>query len=266
VKLLSSCLLGLFIVTTAGANPVGEFAKGIDPHKFPQCYAKKRMVPQGEIPTLEEIARDRFCTEVLKHEFAPQGFVAIYGSAQPKLAREVLDDVFQFARLWTLRHGNRYPIATAAGPGVMELANLGAKAAEKDEVGAPAQSLGFSLEFGFPNEPLFNSGVNRGYTFSGFEERESAMINGAKAAVFARGGVGTWWEIFQTLAKIQTRKNFRVPIILLGREPEWAKLLGALREMLERNAISIADYELVTLALTPESAVEKLDSALFPKK
>lgn len=223
-----------------------------------QCDAPGRKVPDGEVPTHADVALDVFCAKVIADRSAPDGYVTIFGSARAKEGMRSYDQTREFARLWTEQYGKKHPILTGGGPGIMDAGNRGAK-----EAGGP--SLGFSTYFGEGNEPL-NPYTTDGYVFASFAQREADMIDRAVALVAAPGGVGTEWEIYETLAKIQTHKKNPAPIILLGTPADWQSLLARLQDMVKRGTVSPEDPGLLRLATTPEDAVRMIAEDLYEEE
>lgn len=219
------------------------------------CDQPGRRLADGEIPAPADVALDAFCARVVADRSAPNGYVTIFGSARAKPGMQSYDQTREFARIWTERYGKEHPILTGGGPGIMDAGNRGAKE-------AGGVSLGFSSYFGKGNEPL-NPYTTDGYVFASFAQREADMIDRAVALVAAPGGVGTEWEIYETLAKIQTHKKNPAPMILLGPRSVWQSLLNRLNDMVQRGTVSPEDPELLQIAETPAAAVERIAAALY---
>lgn len=206
------------------------------------------MLPDGAIPSPQDLATDAFCAERVIRRSAPRGVVTIFGSARAKEDWESYKLTRDFARLWTQQMGDRYPILTGGGPGIMEAGNRGAKE-------AGGKSLYFSTYFGSGSEKP-NSYTTDGYVFASFSQREADMVDRGAAIVIAQGGVGTEWEIFETLSKIQTRKKARCPVILLGPRASWASLFARMDAMVQARTIGAGDSALLQVAETPAQAVQ----------
>ena len=99
------------------------------------CATPGRTVPLGERPTPTDLATDAFCAEQVMRSLAPLGTLTVFGSSRFKEddARYLL--VREFAKQWTLAAGQRYPITTGGGLGVMEAANRGASEAGGKSIG-----------------------------------------------------------------------------------------------------------------------------------
>lgn len=250
-------LLILLSISLAGLS----FARCFDSYIFlskSECDQPGRQVPNGEIPTPQDVALDAFCAAVVQERSAPNGFITIFGSARAKEELASYQITYSFAKLWTEKYGSQYPILTGGGPGIMEAGNRGAKEAK-------GPSLGYSSYFGkegeAPGEPM-NSYTTDGYIFASFSQREAEMVDRAAAIIVAAGGFGTEWEIFETLSKVQTGKKRRVPVLLLGERQVWTTLLDRIEHLRKIKTISPSDPDIIQLAPTPEKAVEILASSL----
>jgi uncharacterized protein (TIGR00730 family) len=103
----------------------------------------------------------------------------------------------------------RVMVMTGGGPGVMEAANRGAF-----DVGARSIGLNIALPHAqFPN-PYITPEL--AFSFHYFALRKLHFLQRACALVVFPGGYGTFDELFETLALIQTRKIAPVPVILVG--------------------------------------------------
>jgi uncharacterized protein (TIGR00730 family) len=163
-----------------------------------------------------------------------------------------------FARLWSEKHGDTYPIMTGGGPGLMEAGNRGAKEAGK-------KSLFYATYFGNNNEPT-NDYVTDGYMFASFAQREADMVDRAMAIVVGQGGFGTEWEIYESLSKMQTGKKHRVPLVLLGTQADWATLIARINYLASIKTISPDDVNLLVIAETPEKAVAIIEESISKKQ
>jgi uncharacterized protein (TIGR00730 family) len=106
-------------------------------------------------------------------------------------------------------------VMTGGGPGIMEAANRGAF-----DVGAKSIGLNISL----PHEQYPNPYVTPElcFSFRYFALRKLHFLHRARALVAFPGGYGTFDELFEVLALIQTRKVTPIPIVLVG-EAYWRK-------------------------------------------
>ena len=105
----------------------------------------------------------------------------------------------------------RLVVVTGGGPGMMEAANRGAF-----DSGVPSVGLNITLpHVQYPNPYVTPELCVR---FHYFAVRKLHFLLRAKALVAFPGGYGTFDELFETLALIQTRKVKPFPVILVGAE------------------------------------------------
>ncbi len=210
------------------------------------CEKPNRKLFLGEIPTSKDLAIDAYCAARIMDKYAPQGFITIFGSARTKPDNERYKVIKEFAKIWTENYSKQYPILTGGGPGIMAAGNEGAK-----EANGP--SLYYSTYFGEGGEKP-NHYTTDGFVFASFSQREAEMVDRAAAIIIAPGGFGTEWEIFETLAKIQTNKKKPVPVILLGRFKYWGSLLSRINYLKSIETISPEDTQLLKQVDNSEEA------------
>lgn len=219
------------------------------------CETPGRRVPNGEIPTSRDVAIDSYCAKLIIDRNAPNGVVTIFGSARATEDMPHYQNAYEFAKKWTEEKGDLYPILSGGGPGIMEASNKGA-------FDAGGVSLGFASYFGSGAERP-NEYTTDGYMFASFSQREADMVDYAMAIIIFPGGVGTEWEIFETMAKIQTDKKDQVPVILLGKQEIWDSLFNRLQHMADLGTISPEDINLLQVAQTPDEAIEIIKTSLL---
>lgn len=159
--------------------------------------------------------------------------VTIFGSARKPQNDSITQGAYDLsARL--ARDG--FAVITGGGHGVMEAANRGAY-----EAGGVSLGLNILL----PHEQALNGYTTENFTFQHFFGRKVAMTLDASAYIYFPGGFGTFDELFEILALMQTRKIEKAPIVLVGSE-FWRPWDAAIREvMLDRyHTISDEDTEL----------------------
>ena len=137
---------------------------------------------------------------------------------------------------------------TGGSYGIMEAGNRGAM-----EANAPSLYIATYFKGGVEN--AVNKYVTDGYIASSFTQRESDLVDYAAGIICAPGGVGTSWEIFESLSKIQTKKKNACPVILLGSKEMWQPLMNYMNHLSRLGTISPDDIDLLQLAETPEEAV-----------
>jgi uncharacterized protein (TIGR00730 family) len=100
-------------------------------------------------------------------------------------------------------------VTTGGGPGIMEAANRGA-------FDAGAKTIGMNINL--PHEQYPNPYITPDlcFQFHYFALRKLHFL--LRALVVFPGGFGTFDELFETLALVQTRKIKPVPVVLVGEE------------------------------------------------
>jgi uncharacterized protein (TIGR00730 family) len=142
--------------------------------------------------------------------------VAIFGSARAQPGTFVYEEV---KRVATALGAIGCDIVTGGGPGLMQAANEGAKAA-----GAPG-SVGIRIEL--PFEQDVNPFVEQSFTHETFFTRLHHFVITSDAFVVVPGGIGTVLEMLMIWQLLQVHHVDDVPLILVGKMwhglVEWAK-------------------------------------------
>ena len=142
-----------------------------------------------------------------------------------------------------------YAIITGGGPGIMEAANKGAKAAK-------GKSIGLNIEI--PAEQKANPYVETLLSFHYFFSRKVMFVKYASAFVIMPGGFGTLDELFESLNLIQTERIGKFPVVLVGKE-YWQGLLEWLKQVpLKKKCISAEDLKIFKLVDKPEEVVRAI--------
>ena len=138
-----------------------------------------------------------------------------------------------------------FAIITGAGPGIMEAANKGARA-------AGGRSIGCNIEL--PFEQGANPYVDTLINFRYFFVRKTMFIKYSNAFIIFPGGFGTLDEAFEALTLIQTGKIYQFPVVMFGRH-YWAGLVRWLQtRVLGEGKISPGDLNLILLTDDPQEA------------
>jgi uncharacterized protein (TIGR00730 family) len=171
--------------------------------------------------------------------------VSIFGSARTQPD----NPYYQKARELASRLGGEgFSIITGGGPGIMEAANEGAKAAKVDSIG---------LNIQLPEEQRVNPFVTKSIAFEHFYTRKVMLSFSSRAYVFFPGGYGTLDEMFEMVTLIQTDKLVDdVPVILFGSD-YWQPLCDFLEKIVlnKFQAISPEDMDIWTLTDDIDEAV-----------
>lgn len=174
--------------------------------------------------------------------------VTIYGSARVKPEEEQYIKTEQIAR----RLGEiGFSIITGGGPGLMEAANKGARA-------AGVKSVGVNIEL--PEEQVPNAYSTLTLTFSHFFVRKVLLVKYATAFIIMPGGLGTLDEVTEVLTLIQTHKIKPFPVILFNSN-YWAGFLEWLRtDTLANGYISEEDLHLLRVCDETEEVIEAVQT------
>lgn len=159
--------------------------------------------------------------------------VTIFGSARKPQDDDITMGAYDMAR----RLSNEgFAVITGGGHGVMEAANRGAYE-------AGGHSIGLNIQL--PMEQTLNEYTTENFEFAHFFGRKVAMTLDSSAFIYYPGGFGTFDELFEILALMQTKKIDRTPIVLVGSD-FWRPFDSAIREvMLDRyQTIGYEDTEL----------------------
>ncbi|MFO7900128.1 MAG: TIGR00730 family Rossman fold protein [Planctomycetota bacterium] len=179
--------------------------------------------------------------------------VSLYGSARAGPGDRYYELALQIAE--TLGRGG-YAIISGGGPGIMEAANKGARQAGADSV---------ALNIGLPLEQEPNPYANVSLDFRYFFTRKVMFVKYANAFVILPGGYGTLDECFTALTLIQTRRSYKVPLIMVG-EDFWRGLYDWLGEAVDREYLSEEDRRLITFSEDPDEILHIVNEAVENEK
>ena len=213
------------------------------PHK--RATEDERLLESAEI---EEPGRESWRIFRIMGEFV-EGFeemasvgrsVTIFGSARTEPDHPEYEQCVETARLIG---ESGYGIITGGGPGIMEAANKGARA-------AGTVSVGCNIEL--PFEQHGNPYIDVSIDFRYFFVRKTMFVKYAQAFIIFPGGFGTMDELFESLTLIQTGKVRHFPVVLMGTE-YWSGLLEWLKgTMAPGGKISPEDLDLMLVTDDPE--------------
>jgi len=169
--------------------------------------------------------------------------VSIYGSARVRPGGKYYELTADIAG--TLAQGG-YAVISGGGPGIMEAANKGAKEAGGKSI---------ALNIGLPMEQEPNPYANISLDFRYFFTRKVMFVKYAHAFVIMPGGYGTLDECFTALTLIQTRRSYKVPVIMVG-DDYWRGLYDWLGEGVKHGYFDEADREDLIFTEDPDEILD----------
>ncbi len=181
--------------------------------------------------------------------------VSIFGSARTKPD----DKYYQLTEKIAYKITQAgYGVITGGGPGIMEAGNKGAHLG-----GGVSAGLNIDLPFEQHFNPYIDSDKNLQFDY--FFVRKVMFVKYSQGFVVMPGGFGTLDELFEAITLIQTHKNARFPIILVGSE-FWGGLIDWIKKVLleENNNISPEDMDLFKVVDHEDEVIEILNN--FYKK
>lgn len=236
--------------------------------------------------TVNDFNRDYYCADQFIKQKYPNRFVTILGSsrigeknslgsAEVNQANDKLyQQIYNLAYRWTKAYGKKIPIMTGAGPGIMEAGSRGATNA-----GGP--SIGYTTYYGpsrgkkggdaskafwqyRPAKKKAKVIISDGLIFTSVAAREGIMIMHSAAMIFAPGGTGTEWEIFQTIEQVKSGQLTPPPIYIVGdKKMHWQSLYGRLEDMIKRGTIKRHEVEsIINHVDNPEDVFKLLAKVL----
>jgi uncharacterized protein (TIGR00730 family) len=174
--------------------------------------------------------------------------VCIFGSARIKPDTEDYNRVYKLAAALSEQG---IDIVTGGGPGLMEAANRGAKAASK-------RSRSIGLPITLPFEGDSNSHLDVKYQHRRFSSRLDEFMRISHAVVVTPGGIGTILELMFTWQLLQVEHMQARPVILLGKDM-WGGFLDWLKEVpLEQNLMNASDFDQIILVDSVEEVMQHL--------
>ena len=175
--------------------------------------------------------------------------VTIFGSARTKPAHKY----YKMAEKIAFQLNERgYGVITGGGPGIMEAANKGAKAAK-------GKSVGLNIELPLEQNPNPYIDFDKLINFKYFFVRKVMFIKYSQGFIVLPGGFGTLDELFEAITLIQTKKIGAFPIILVGKA-YWAGLVDWIKKtILVSKNIDKDDLKLFKIVDNAEEAVDAID-------
>ncbi len=181
--------------------------------------------------------------------------VTIFGSARKPSDDEVSVSAYEMAS-YLAKHN--FAVVTGGGLGVMESANRGAYEAGGD-------SVGFNILL--PHEQALNDYTTASYQFNHFFSRKVSMTLDASGFVVFPGGFGTFDELFEILALMQTYKIPKAPIVLFGSD-FWSKVDRLITSLLrdKYHTISPEDKDLYIITDDLDVALKHIQNFEYKKE
>ena len=172
--------------------------------------------------------------------------VSIFGSARVKPGSACFELSENVARRLS---DAGFSVISGGGPGVMEATNRGAHAGKSPSVG---------LNIELPREQFGNTYQDISLSFRHFFARKAMFVKFSSAYVVMPGGFGTLDELTEVLTLIQTGKNARIPVILVG-ESFWRGLLDWMQDSLVgQGMINPEDMAIMHVLDDPQQIVEAI--------
>ncbi len=176
--------------------------------------------------------------------------VAIFGSARIKEGDKVYNEIYELAKAIGSR---QYDVVTGGGPGLMEAANKGHTAGDKENI---AESIGLNIQL--PFEQHSNEYVELEKSFAKFSDRLDTFMQLSNVFVVTPGGIGTMLEFFFTWQLLQVKKMAFKPIILVGEM--WEKLIHwVIDYSLKDGLLSSGDFEFIYVVKNNAEAIDLID-------
>jgi uncharacterized protein (TIGR00730 family) len=172
--------------------------------------------------------------------------VTIFGSARIPEGNKYYQLAFDMGRELA---ANGYTVMTGGGPGIMEAAVKGAKAANGRTVGC---------NIWIPKEQKPNDYLDKWLTFRYFFVRKVMLTKYSSGFIALPGGLGTLDELFEMATLIQTKKIAHFPIVLMGVE-FWKPLLDFMvNTLLSHKTIDLEDINKLYITDSPKEAIEHI--------
>lgn len=176
--------------------------------------------------------------------------VCVFGSARIKPDTPFYQQVYDLAYRLAMRGCD---VVTGGGPGLMDAANRGAKAA-----GQKSRSIGIRIALPFEYEE--NHHLDMTSRHKRFSSRLDEFVRISNAAVVTPGGIGTLLELFFTWQLIQVEHIKPRPILLLGKEDMWAELMDWIKKWpLAMELMSGPDMDYLTICRNQQEVLAALE-------
>jgi len=173
--------------------------------------------------------------------------IAIFGSARTKMNDKIYKQVFNLAKEIG-KH--RFDIVTGGGPGLMEAANAGHAAGDKNHY---SDNIGLPIRLPWENKA--NKHIEIKTEFNKFSGRLDLFMALSSVVIITPGGVGTCLEFFYTWQLIQVKHIHPIPIILIGEM--WEELMNWIKKYpLKKGLIGRDETECIHIAKNNKEAMK----------
>lgn len=130
-------------------------------------------------------------------------------------------------------------VLSGGGPGIMEAANRGAHRANGD-----GKSYGITIRIPNENDGSCSEYHHESYSFKRFYARQATLISNGDAHVGFMGGIGTAFEILDTMTMMQI--GFMPDrTILLYDTDYWAPMIEMVNHMVDHGTVDRQDIRFV---------------------
>jgi uncharacterized protein (TIGR00730 family) len=174
--------------------------------------------------------------------------VTVFGSARTQPGHWVYEEV---KRMSAALAAMGCDIITGGGPGLMQAANEGARAAQEAGI---AQSIGIRIEL--PFEQDVNPFVTQAFEHETFFTRLHQFVLMSDAYIVAPGGIGTVLEAMMVWQLLQVRQLHDTPLIFAG--PMWKGLVDWVAAQMLREGfelVSPADVKIPQCVADADEAI-----------
>jgi uncharacterized protein (TIGR00730 family) len=175
--------------------------------------------------------------------------VSIFGSARTDSGNKYYKMTEEIAYLLTK---SGFGVITGGGHGIMEAANKGAHF-------AGGKSVGLNIDLPFEQKPNQFIDSNKLLTFEYFFVRKTMFMKYSMGFIAMPGGFGTLDELTEAITLIQTQKQARFPIVLVGKD-YWDGFINWISStILQAHNINPGDMELFKVTETAEETVQYIN-------
>lgn len=265
--LLLNLISYMGLAQSMGSNPNTRYE-----HEKIDC-SEVVVLKAGEIPSYIDERWDSYCAHKFLEKTAPKGIVTIFGG--PDIHHDEYHDEYQmtrdFARKWTESPGSAGRlIATGGGTGIMLAATQGAMEAFSGtgEV--------ISLLYTFPEAVVTQqkNKNNHAFVYRTMSKREADLIDYSQAVITEVGGLGTNWELMETLEKVHKQIKDPIPIIVLVNKHILLEYSTDFLTLIKMNLLSkkqcgllnltsSADHAIKLILMSPQARLKDASSACF---